>query len=406
MAQKYRFEDWSERLAPLSATARSNEQVFQAADPSLAVQRLTVFYENTRNLKEHLKRFAGFEPNTQQASDIAACLRQGREFFRVSTTADLISKPVTLYYGMACYARALALSFANPRRLDQFPARHGLKAPSAFDVPMEKLEVRADGNDGLFHRFTASLAEVSGVATRTRDGHQLWIRLASEYPERLDGFRANLKGLLGRTTGLEDFFQATFDELPLNAPVELNLALIGAEDPGPLAALVFRAPRAADGEWIRHLHPRMERWYLREGAPFGDPERGEVVFENFPPDANPRPSSADDQRRALVPLTGLLVPLTNGAQGDTRLIAAVEGLTVPEPAIELAAAFLLSTVARYRPDLWSSFSSFSPRDPNSRLRALIDAFIERALTVYPLQVLAALTRGRIVLWNGGPILWA
>ena len=399
------FEDWVSRLAPLQVIAPA-ERFFHGQDPRVVAERLTLFYESGRNLRKHLKQYAGFEPNARQASDIAACLRQGREFLRSSQNADLIIKPITLYYGMACYAKALTISFGNPGALDQFPSRHGLKAPSIFGVPMEDLWLRADGNDGLFQRFVSVLGEVSGILAETRDGHKLWIHVDTG-AAGIGSFETNLKGLLARVVGLEDFFRATFDELPQNAPVELKLAQFGPPDALPQASLVFKLPPGSNEAWVRSLHPRLENWLYRDKEnKFGDQARGEAIFENLAPETDPRPPTADEQARLLRPLGDLLIPMTRGSQGDYRLVGAVGGITVPEPAIQLATAFLLSTVARYRPDIWSVFSSFNPGDKDLGLRALLEAFFERALTIYPLQILAALGRTGIVVWSGRPLVWA
>ena len=81
-------------------------------------------------------------------------------------------------------------------------------------------------------------------------------------------------------------------------------------------------------------------------------------------------------------------------------------MSIPEPAIQLAAVFLLSTVARYRPDIWGGFSTSDPSDANSKLHAVLDALFYRAEVVFPLQVLAALGRIEVVVWDGRPIMWA
>lgn len=249
------FEEWAKWLAPLRLLPYSADQVFSARDPREVADRLTLFYESAGNLKKDLKRYAGFEPNSRQASDIAPCLRQGREFLRIFRSAELMTQPIILYYGMACYARALALSFGNPPALDQFPARHGLKAPTVFGTAMENLEVRADSTDGLFHRFVSALSEVSGVAADTRDGHRFWIPLGTSTSADIGSFSSRLKSLLARTLGMEDLFRATFDELPMNAPVEMKMTHFGPADAHPQAgATGCRAgsSRSAAGAWRRH----------------------------------------------------------------------------------------------------------------------------------------------------------
>ena len=229
---------------------------------------------------------------------------------------------------------------------------------------------------------------------------------------QLTGFKASLKDLLIRIEGLEDFIRETFEESPMNAPVDFYLAQLAADQKeseswNPQASLVFRLPRGVDEKWIRSLHPRLSEWRFRDDeGKLGDSLKGIAVFENIPPDISPRPTNVFEQGPLLKHLSDLAIPLTRGTQGDLRLIASFGNLTVPEPAIQLAAAFLLSTIARYRPDIWSAFSSFSPGQKNSRLRALIEAFLDRASSVFPVQVLATLARTSIVVWDGRPVMFA
>jgi YaaC-like Protein len=403
---------WVNRLSPLVVDEPPNEKMFHARDPQVVAERLMLFFESGDNLKKHLRTHAGFAPNSTQAADIAACLSQAREFLRISRAADLSIRPITLYYGMASLAKALVLSFGNPKLLASLPPSHGLKAPSTFGVPMESLEVRADGNDGLFHRFVDSLSNREHMIAEIRKVGKLriWTKLSDS--SQLPGFRASLKSLLTRIEGLEDFFRETFDETPMNAPVEFHLARFGADQKeseswNPQASLVFRLPKGEDENWVRSLHPRLREWRFRDDTGnLGDRLRGVAVFENLPPKLSPRPSGIFEQGPLLRHLSGLTIPLTRGVQGDFRLIASVGDITIPEPAIQLAAAFLLSTIARYRPDIWSAFSGFSPDQKDSRLRALIEAFLDRASSIFPLQVLASLARTSIVVWDGRPVMFA
>ena len=397
------LENWLAFLAPLSAVKKQDDQIFFANDPREVAFRLTLFYESPRNLSSHLEQIADFRPDEAQANSIAACLRQGREFLQTAQLSDLMIKPILLYYGMAWSASALALSFGEPRDFAQLPKNHGLKVPAEFGVRLEDLQVQVSGNDGLFHRFVGVLDQLSGILAETRDGHRLWLSLHA--PDTPLKFKASLKELLARVVGLEDFFAATFAEPSLGVPVELKLAKILPAATQPQGALVFTIPKGVDENWLYKLHPRLKGWTLRDkDGRFGDRAHGRAVFENLPP-GTPRPGTAVEQAPLLQPLADLLVPATRTTQAGYRLIGALGSRSIPAPAVQLATSYLLSAVARYRPDIWSAFSAYSPSDPNSRLRALIDAFLERCLTVYPLEVLGALARRDICVSSGQPAIW-
>jgi hypothetical protein len=358
------------------------------------------FFESGKNLKRYLASAAGYSPNTSQAGDISACLRQGREFLRLSTGADLMTKPITLYYGMACLAKALALSLGCPRSLASFPSRHGLKVPSGYGAAMVDLKVGVEGKDGLFHRFVGALEQVAGFPVALQLGKVLISLAGAAEPSNVGDFTATLKDLLLRIVGVEDFLRETFAEAPLNVPVvDTGMRYFGPEDWQPRATLTVRLPAGTDAKWLLELHPKLKHWRIDGSDGSG------VSFDNLPPTLSGRPSQ-DDEGPLLQPLDQLLMPLTRGPSDDWRIVGAVNGLTIPEPAIQLAAMFLLSSIARYRPDVWSVFSSFSPDHESLQVRALLEAVFDRALTSFPLQVLAALGRTGLVVWDGRPTMFA
>ena len=172
-----RLDFWIKKLSPMVVDELPSEKMFHARDPQVVAERLMLFFENGDNLKKHLRMHAGYTPNSEQASNIAASLSQAREFLRVSRAADLSIRPITLYYGMAALAKALILSFGNPKLLTSIPPSHGLKAPATFGVSMESLEVRADGNDGLFHRFVDSLSHREHMIAEVRKEGKLRIEV-------------------------------------------------------------------------------------------------------------------------------------------------------------------------------------------------------------------------------------
>lgn len=388
------FEEWKERLAPLSVEQRPVETRFRDTDLGSLTERLTLFFESAVNLRRHLKEHAAFRPSASQARDISSCLRQGRELLRTSHATALVAKPIVLYYAMACYAKALVLSIGKPGRLNELPKKHGLKVIDN-SLALEQIEVKVEGNDGLFHSFVRSLSEVSGVAMEIRDGPDLWIAINT--CPRLTSVRCSLKHLLGRVIGLDDLFRATFSEPAACTPAQLRFGTMSSGDSLPIAALIFNLPAGLDEQWIAGIHHRLAAWSLRDrNGNLGDRERrGIAVFENLPA-TDPRSATREDQAAKQLKLEDLLIPFTRTIRGDYWLVGDVAGVTIPEPAIQLAAAFLLSSVARYRPDVWSCFCGFSPTDRNSHVRALVEAFLDRAAVQFPLQILGALGRTQVV----------
>jgi len=80
------------------------------------------------------------------------------------------------------------------------------------------------------------------------------------------------------------------------------------------------------------------------------------------------------------------------------MVGAIEGAYIPQPVLIYMTSFLLSSVARYRPDLWSEVvSPISGKPPG--LRALIEEFYALALERFPLEALAATLRVDLAVWH-------
>ncbi|HEV3460043.1 MAG TPA: YaaC family protein [Thermoanaerobaculia bacterium] len=394
------LSDWKKVLAPLDVNILRPDRIVRGREPRIAAERLMLFFESGKNLKRYLSEAAGYTPNTGQAEDISACLRQARELLRLATSAELMTKPIILYYGMASLAKALVLSLGCPRRLASLPNKHGLRVPSRYSLPMADLEVGVEGKDGLFHGFVNALDQLAGVPVSVSLG-RVFISLAGAIgASDLGSLRATMKDLLLRIVGVEDFLRDTFTEAPLNAVLtHVELQYCDKTNWHPRMTLVFTLPKGTNAEWLIALHPRLKDWRVDAADETG------VNLVNLP-SALPVRLSPDEEGPLFRPLYQLLMPLARGPSDELRLVGAVEGLTIPEPAIQLAAMFLLSSIARYRPDLWSVFSSFSPDHESLQLRALLEAVFDRALTSYPLQVLAALGRTGIQVWEGRTIMFA
>ncbi len=85
------------------------------------------FLESIDNLKRNAAQSQGWTPNTEQATSIAACLRQGRLFYDAAKSAPLDIRPLELHYGSAAYAKALVLSI-NRSRFNALTQSHGYRA--------------------------------------------------------------------------------------------------------------------------------------------------------------------------------------------------------------------------------------------------------------------------------------
>jgi hypothetical protein len=361
----------------------AQEFTYKADSPRSVWERLSIFFESDPNLRTHLAHHAGFEPSSLQAAHIAAALRQGREWFLASTQGELMTRPVAVYYGMVSFASAVTMSYARPKLLDQFKKGHGL----AFDGlgNLQSASVQTSGRGFLFQNFSDIALAQSQVAAKLRQGS---LHLAINDGETDPIPPVTLKQLFARIPRLADYFRQTFGEDPAFAPVRLYLTRLG-QDPSdrPLATIVLEEHHR-DFDAARERIPALRRWRAWQEA------EDRLAFENLPPDLMPRPSTADEQRRAAQSLTPLL-PQFYATPFGAILAAPLSGckIPLPEASVMMAAAFLLSAVARYRPDVWASFLVM--RGSDTKLRAIVEEFLGLCEDQFPLIALGLLMRGMV-----------
>lgn len=386
---------WSKLLSPLQVTGTPPAMFFSSPGRPASAERICMFFESTGNLETLLRKY--FEPSSTQLLHISACLRQGREFFHEARVGEGMTRPISLFYGMVSFAKAVVLSYDRPRSLEMLSPTHGLEAPNRFDKELADLEVkikrRGRHHEVLPLNFVECLRENSRVPAEARrrasapapdvlPTSAFWIWVPSASADELQDSRFSLSDLLSVIPGLEDLFEYTFNRPPALIEARLRFGLIPSTGETPVASLIVANPHGLPVESVYLRVPQLRNWrfYLAE--------EGWLIFENLPPDLNPRPASAADQMANLTPLAEILPPF---------LVAkALNNHWLHEAASLYLAAFLLSSVARYRPDLWIGLATFDPKAPQVRMKALIETFFEIALERFPLHCLGAIASAALI----------
>jgi YaaC-like protein len=307
-----------------------------------------------------------------------------------------MTRPISLFYGMASFAKAVALSYGKPKTLDKLSPSHGLRVPNRYDKELENLEVvvrRRGLADVLFHNFVDAMSENSRVPAEARrrapapaadvlPTSSFWIWVPSATAAEVQRSRFSLSGLLSVIPGLENLFEHTFDRPPALIEALLRFGLVPPTGETPVANLVISNPARLPMDAIYQRVPQLRKWRLnRTGEDW-------LIFENLPPDLDPRPSLPEEQMANLTPLAEILPPFL--------LVSALNNHWLHEAVSLYLAAFLLSSVARYRPDIWIGLATFDPRAPQVRMKALIEAFFEIALDKFPLHCLSAIASEALI----------
>ena len=378
-------------FAPLTPQSPPRTQLFSGSDPRLVSERLLLFFESGDNLKRHLTDCAGFTASATQLREISSCLRQGRQLLRIARNAEMMSLPLVAYYAMASLAKALLLSFGDPKHLANLRPSHGLKVPGDMSGDLQDLKVQVEGENTLFQRFARTLLEASGFPVRLRNpAAPVWLSYPSVQTINFLSLSATLKELLSRVIGIEDIFLQTFQERP--KVVQASYSAACWEGRLLQVSLSLQGEGLDETDYLLGLNPVLRRWRRREQG------GTQVVLENLPPDLEPRPTTQDAQAAHLIPFHQMAVPLARKPDGSFALIGSLGEQSLPEAVIMYMAAFLLSSVSRYRQDIWATLDA--PAAPGARLNAVLTAFYDEILVRFPLQIVAALARAPVAVWDG------
>ncbi|HVF58800.1 MAG TPA: YaaC family protein [Thermoanaerobaculia bacterium] len=372
-----------------------HQLVFYGSDPWKLTETLFLHFENTKNLQSILATNVGFTPNETQATHISVCLRQGRELFRLARESELLARPLLIYYGMHSFAKAVALSFGNPKTHEDFPEAHGLKDTlqiHASELDRSTVKIL---NDGVFQRFVSALRETTGFQFPAPVASFTWAQVPSTEPSRLANLEISLKDLFARVPGLGDFLGLTLGGEQMIARAESRFDRLTSAPAKFHLLLYVRGPRVT-ADWARTLQPALRQWGVLREQP------GEVIFDNTPPDWT-YSQIEEETARVVRPVGSLLFPMEMTLGDEALIVGTLGGHTLPSMAIEYLAAFALGSIARYRPDLWADFVSLRSAKGHSGYRALVERFLDLIIERFPLKVLTTMTETRIVLRNPGVI---
>jgi len=350
------------------------------------------FLESSENLKPLIKRRFGREPNTTTARDITACLQQGRLFYEAAENSPLEIAPLQLFYGMVGFAKALVMA-SGSRSLATLKASHGLSDISTATSRIADLRLKITGG-GTFQEFNDVVARFSRVCYMDFVANQLRsVYFSTSESDGLDGISLSLQDVLSRIPGLGRTYLMTFGEEALTASVGLQPThgssshfAIHVED-----RAIFNdrdSLKQIVKEWRRRF-PILSGWRLTSAVyrfsrteiwfqnmpvddldefseQFAVCENG--TFEHAPPDDTPRFGI----REGLDAAAGYL-------HGGTDLISPVRGVQVSEFSLQYLALFSLSSLVRYRPQVWAhsiSRSAYADKPPDDKVLSIIEKFLD------------------------------
>ncbi len=358
------------------------------------------FLESTSNLKQVIKSSVDREPSAAIVAEISVCLKQGRMFFEAASSSPIEIRPLQTFYGVVGFANALALA-RSLQKLETFKRSHGLTDASTSNSRIEELCVKIE-NDGAFQRFNAAVAPLGRIWFFT-DLTPTWISKPFHQAKDLARHQFSLKDVFSRIPSLENLFFKTFSERPNVIAVDI---LQASNDENSYSFRVLE-PETFDSrealirvvENLRREYPFLENWCLEDArVAFGKTNLdfanidksavSEFSDENYISHENRFSLKAGREKRA--DLASIIPPLSGGIdQKSPYVIQPIKSVCLDEFSLQYIGCFLLSSLVRYKPQIWQYALSRSMSEnivSDDKCLAIIDKFLDTVLKEFPSMI--------------------
>jgi hypothetical protein len=313
-------------------------------------------------------------------------------FYEAAERSPLEIAPLQLFYGMVGFSKALIMA-SGSRSLAALKPSHGISDVSAPASRVADLRLKI-GRNGTFQEFNdvaAKLTRVCYMDFVMNEGRTVY--LSTTESSQLNGISLSLQEILSRVPGLDALYHMTFGVDGLAAGMSLqplhgssNFFRIQVHD---LAIFSDRESLKQIVDRWRERFPVLRRWRLVSAQySWGDTN---ISFENLPvenldefseeyaicADGSFQHTPVDDARRF-----GIKEGLDSAAgylHGGTSLISPIQGVHLSEFSLQYLALFLLSSLVRYRPQIWAhaiSRSAFADKPADDSTLSLIEKFLD------------------------------
>lgn len=284
-------------------------------------------------------------------------------------------------------------------RLCTLTQSHGLTDVSPQDTTLEKLRLKFE-RDGTFQHFNGAVAPL-GRISYFEHSMPKWFSQSFDTAETLEGKSLDIKAILSRIPGLETNYERTFSAPANTTPFDIYFdhTVTGVElridDPEHFTDKASLIDRVA--KW-RTRWPFLHDWcFLHAEHAWGYAiliftNVDKSGFDEFGADFSSTGTHGYNYRNDVgkLPRTEFLKiipPLSGGLGGPAKYaIQPFGGKHLSELSWQFLGSFLLSTLVRYRPQVWQhavSRSVSSERPADDRSLALLEQFTRSVLNDFP-----------------------
>lgn len=332
----------------------------------------SIFFESSNNIKKYLKK-KGFTPNEAKTREILACLAQGRLFFEYARTAELVVKPILVYYGVMSFAGALILT-----QKGDLSRTHGLKTSISANNFISDITVEIQAK-GTFSDINDTIAPCDSLNYQTWESYFKSThhnkKISSTMSPELVGEVLSLKEIFSRLPSFNKLFFKTYEEIPKNLTIQIMSSTVDDSSIGNFFELYVcyiykvisnRADLKVLLNYLDEKYSFLKNWSIVHASSY-DNKQSRIGFINVENKSEEwlEKLKEEDQITFFVspgvfsaetPFNFLesLPPIYDGVEGN-YVTEPLNGKYLSEFSLIYLAAYILSSIARYYPSLWTSF---------------------------------------------------
>ena len=332
----------------------------------------------------------------------------GKVFFESAAVAPLQIKPLLVYYGVVAFAQAITVA-RECRSLSTLIHAHGLSDTTAATAKVQDLRVRIE-NAGTFQEFNEALAPLGRIHYYDEHSMPQFEAKPFDLTDALGGRAVGFRDILARIPAVRSEYSRT-----IGVPNRTK-ALSAHFMPGGVCGLridepiIFSDRDSLDAliHELRNEYPFLLKWRLAEAVrAWGN---SVIIFDNViaghtTEDVQELESGFSYRRRyageeleRISPFQ-ILPPMAGGyTRSQWAVIQPLDGTQLNEYSLQFLGSFLLSSLVRYRPQIWQqaisrSISANYPAD--DRALSLIEKFLDVVLQEFPTLVTRVMDFGSL-----------
>jgi hypothetical protein len=387
------------------------------------------FLESISNLKSVIKASVDRTPNTEIANGIVVCLQQGRMFFESAKNAPPEIRPLLTFYGMIGFAKSLILA-RNLRKIESLKPSHGLTDISSENSRLHEIELKIL-TSGTFQEFNDVVSQTGQVLLLNDFNEEYYFGSSCDKSNRLNDLQISLKDILSRLPSLIDPYKDTFQE---NIKV-LNFELESTETIGVRNFKVFLYPNRLMTDIdslkqfvseLRVYYPFLENWCFDYASQ--DPMGSVFAFSNIDkkgidefsgqfetqldfftyhnmhlsgikPIQEPSGKvikldsiKFNPNKINILEIREIIPPLLNvgtSSEPSFLVVQPIKKYYLSQYSLQYLGMFLLSSLVRYRPQIWVNAISKTPIGNSlfdDKALSLIEKFLDLILYDFPKMI--------------------